>query len=207
MELFCYGTHFLDRTWMKGYLRLPPASIVTVDATGLQTSRYWVYRYEEDGRRLDQQTYASVCGILLDRAVARCMHGMKRIGIFLSGRYDSRSVAAAIPKHRRPLPAFTFGVEKSRDVRFGSMLAGRLGLEHHVLTLQNAYLYRNCRAIVWRTEGMVTFANATSIHWHSVFKEKMDIILTGFLGEFGGSHSWPQLLLARSRRAAHYSDM
>jgi hypothetical protein len=30
----------------------------------------------------------------------------------------------------------------------------------------------------------------------------MDIILTGFLGEFGGSHTWPRLLMARSRQAA-----
>ena len=47
-------------------------------------------------RKLDQNTYSTVFGILLDRAVERRMGGRRRIGIFLSGGYDSRSAAAAI---------------------------------------------------------------------------------------------------------------
>ncbi len=201
-ELFCYGTHFMDRTWMDGYLRLPPASVLTADPTQFGIRRYWTYRYDESSPKLDQQTYAAVFGILLDRAVERCMRGTRRIGMFLSGGYDSRSVAAAIHRYRCPLPAFTFGLPESRDVRFAAMLSNHLGLEHHILNRQGAYLLKNCQAIVWRTEGMMTFANATSIQWHSELKQKMDIILTGFLGEFSGSHTWPALLLARSRQAA-----
>lgn len=202
MELFCYGTHFMDRTWMDGYLRLPPATVLTVDIDGMHMSRYWTYRYDEGHPALDQQTYASVFGILLDRAVERRMAGTRRIGIFLSGGYDSRSVAAAIRTHHRPLPAFTFGLPRSRDVRFAAMLAGRLGLDHQIISTHGPYLYDVCRAIVWRTEGMISFANTTSLHSHGLLKQHLDIILTGFLGEFSGSHTWPQLLLARSRSAA-----
>ncbi len=202
LELFCYGCHFMDRTWIEGYLKVPPASIMTIDPHGINVTRYWSYGYEEGARKLDQNTYATVFGILLDRAVERRMAGRKRIGIFLSGGYDSRSVAAALRKYHLPLPAFTFGLPESRDVRFGKMLAGRLGLEHHVIGENDPYLYKNCRAVVWRTEGMLQFANATSIDFHDVLKAKIDIILTGFLGEFGGSHTWPQLLFSRSRRAA-----
>jgi len=202
LELFCYGTHFMDRTWMEGYRRLGPATILTVDPEQFALQRYWIYRYVEGRTKLDQQTYASVFGILLDRAVERCMQGTKRKGIFLSGGYDSRSAAAAIRPHWRPLPAFTFGAPESRDVRFAAMLAERLGLVHHILTRRGPYLYRNCRAIVWRTEGMMTFANATSIQWHQLLGNEMDIILTGFLGEFSGSHTWPALLMSRSRADA-----
>jgi len=201
-ELFCYGSHFRDRTWLDGYLKLPPASILTIDPEEMNIARYWNYAYDERAKELDQNTYASVFGILLDRAVERRMGGSKRIGIFLSGGYDSRSVAAAIRKHHRPLPAFTFGLPESRDVQFGKMLAERLGLDHRVIDGDRPYLYKNCRSVVWRTEGMLPFANATSIDFHDILKEKMDIILTGFLGEFGGSHTWPQLLMARSRGAA-----
>jgi hypothetical protein len=76
-----------------------------------------------------------------------------------------------------------------------------LGLEHYPLTNSDRYLYRHCRSIAWRTEGMVPFANCTSIRFHRILKEKLDIILLGFLGEFSGSHTWPALLLARSRQA------
>lgn len=201
-ELFCYGGHFRERTWLQDYSRIEPASVLTVDRSGIRSHPYWNYRYTEGAPTLDQPTYFTVFGALLDRAVERCMQGSKRIGLFLSGGYDSRAVAASIRPYHRPIPAFTFGHAESRDVRFAAMLAQRLSLEHFALTERGPYLYSGCKAIVWRTEGMLGFAQTTSVHYHSSMKAKMDIFLTGFLGEFMGSHTWPQLLLARSRKQA-----
>jgi asparagine synthase (glutamine-hydrolysing) len=202
LELFCYGSHFMQRTWIDGYVRLPPATVLTVDEQGQRGRQYWTYKYQEDARQLDQPTYVAVYGSLLDRAVERCMQGSQRKGIFLSGGYDSRAVAAAIQPHHKPIPAFTFGQAQSRDVRFAKLLASRLGLDHIALTDTGPYLYPNCRSIVWRTEGMISFVNTTSIRYHSRMKQEMDVVLTGFLGEFGGSHIWPRLLLARTRAQA-----
>lgn len=201
-ELFCYGSHFRERTWLEDYSRLEPSSILSVDASAMCKSYYWRYRYQEDQPALDQPTYFTIFGTLVDRAVERCMRGSKRIGIFLSGGYDSRTVAAAIRPYHLPIPAFTFGHAESRDVRFAAMLAKRLGFDHTTLTDRAPYLYSNCGAIVWRTEGMLSFAQTTSIRYHSAMKARMDIFLTGFLAEFMGSHTWPQLLLARSREMA-----
>lgn len=201
-ELFAYGTHVIDRTWLQGCLRMAPATILTIDADGLRQREYWRYRYDEQAPKFDQSTYYTVYGALLDRAVERSMAGSHRVGLFLSGGYDSRCVAASIRHCHRPVPAFTFGQAESRDVRFASMLAARLGLDHRALTEQTTYLYRYCRGIVWRTEGMSTFANCTSLRYHRILKAKLDIILLGFLAEFNGSHTWPQLLMARTREAA-----
>jgi hypothetical protein len=82
------------------------------------------------------------------------------------------------------------------------MLAERLGLQHHALTDGGPYLHSNCRSIVWRTEGLSSFADTTSLRYHSVLKNHLDIVLTGFLAEYSGSHTWPQLLMTRSRKAA-----
>jgi asparagine synthase (glutamine-hydrolysing) len=202
LELFCYGAQFQERTWLRGYMRLEPATILTVEQSGSRKRRYWSYKYQENAPYLDQPTYFTLFGTLLDRAVERCMEGSHRIGILLSGGYDSRSVAAAIRKHHLPIPAFTFGHAGSRDVRFAARLSERLGLDHAALTDRGPYLYSYCSSIVWRTEGMLPFANTTSIRFHTLMKEKMDIFLTGVLAEFGGSHTWPQLLVARSRRSA-----
>lgn len=201
LELFSYGACFRERTWMQGYTRMEPATILTAEPGDVRVRKYWTYKYQENAPKLDQPTYFTVFGTLLDRAVERCMQGTHRIGILLSGGYDSRSVAASIRKHHLPIAAFTFGHTESRDVRFAAMLAKRIGLDHAALTDRGSYLYRNCPSIVWRTEGMLPFANTTSIRFHSVMKEKMDIFLTGVLAEFGGSHTWPQLLLTRSRTA------
>jgi asparagine synthase (glutamine-hydrolysing) len=202
LELFVYGSHFHERTWLEGYTRVPPATVLTVDPAGIRQEPYWVYTYQENAPKYDQRSYFTLFATLLDRAVERCMRGTKRKGIFLSGGYDSRSVAASIRPHHRPIPAFTFGHRESRDVRYAAMLADRLGLRHFALTDTGPYLYSHCHGIVWRTEGMIPFANTTSIRFHDRMKQEMDILLTGFLAEFGGSHIWPQLLFARSRRQA-----
>jgi asparagine synthase (glutamine-hydrolysing) len=202
LAYFCAGSQIEGRTWLEGYTRLLPATILSFDEEGLQTRTYWTYKYEEQAPPLDQATYFTVFGTLLDRAVERCMQGSQRIGLFLSGGYDSRSVAASIRQYHLPLPAFTFGYPESRDVRYAAMLAERVGLDHYPLTDREPYLTRHCRAIIWRSEGLSSFANTTSVRYHTVMKEKMDVILTGFLAEFSGSHTWPRLLLARTRQEA-----
>ena len=130
------------------------------------------------------------------------MKGDHKIGAFLSGGYDSRVVAASIRKHRLPITSITFGSPDSRDVKFAELLAQRLGFNHLHLRKSDPFLHAYCRRIVWRTEGMLPFSETTSMRFHPELKQHMDIILTGFLGEFGGSHTWPRLLLARTRKQA-----
>ncbi len=202
LERFCYGVHVFGDTWLEGYAKLRPATILTVDEGGTRRREYWRYAYDESAPCLDQATYATRYAVLVDRAVERAMRGRHRIGIFLSGGYDSRAVAAAIRKHRLPIPAFTFGVPESRDMRYAKMLADRLGLAHHGVADPSPYLSPNCRSIVWRTEGLNPFAGATSINHHPFLKQHADILLFGFLAEYNGSHTWPRLLLARSRAGA-----
>jgi len=201
-ELFAYGCHVIDQTWLKGVQRIRPATVVRISDSAVRQKAYWSYRYDETARPLDQDTYVLSFAKLLDQATERAMQGNHRIGIFLSGGYDSRSIAASIRPHYKPLPAITFGHPFSRDVRFARMLAQRLRLDHHAIANPTPYLQRACRLAVWRTEGLSSFANCTSVVHHGFLKEKMDIILLGLLAEFSGSHTWPRLLLARSRKAA-----
>ena len=203
-EQFLYGNPVMEKTWIAGYERLPPASILKVDPSGVNVHYYWRYRYAEDAPRLDQESYFTVYASKLARAVEHCMQGDQRKGIFLSGGYDSRAIAASIHSSYLPIPAFTFGDADSRDVRFGRQLAERLGFEHHVFhdRPKEPFLYRFCRQVNWRSEGMLSFGHITSIRHHDTFTRHFDIVLTGFLAEFNGSHTWPRLLLARSRRDA-----
>ena len=142
-------------------------------------------------------------GSLLERAVERCMQTQHRVGIFLSGGYDSRSVAASIRECYLPVAAFTFGYPESRDVIYAQQLAARLGLERlsayelGSLSLSSLSVY----CLAHRGYGSLRQLYIDSVRYR-VLKEKIDIILLGLLGEFSGSHTWPALLLARSRQAA-----
>ena len=201
LSLFAFGSHIMHRTWLNGYSRLAPGTILTMTNRGMQIEKYWSYQYDEQEKTLDQETYFTNARVLIDRAVERSMKGDRPIGVFLSGGYDSRVIAAAIRSHHLPMPAFTFGHPESRDIQYAGMLAKRLGLTSYPLTDHSPYLYKNCHAIVWRTEGMLPFYSTTSIRYHPFIKSLVDIVFVGFLGEFWGSHTWPKLLLARTREA------
>lgn len=200
-EQLTFGVHFRGRTWIAGCERLQPATIVTMQEGGVSQRCYWKYAYRYPARQLTQEAYATRFAVLLDRAVENCMRGTGRIGMFLSGGYDSRSVAASIRPHHLPIHAFTFGEPDSRDMRIAPVLAARLGLKHVPLPPAGPYLRANAEAIVWRTEGLLPFANSTSIRFHDQMTRHVDIFLTGFLGEFSGSHTWPSLMMARTRSA------
>jgi asparagine synthase (glutamine-hydrolysing) len=82
-----------EETYFEQVRRLPPANVLTVTATGVSRRQYWdpdpidrPTRWATDDE-LDQ--FESV----LDRAVSRAM-GFGPTGIFLSGGFDSISVAA-----------------------------------------------------------------------------------------------------------------
>ncbi|MBA3033143.1 MAG: hypothetical protein KKF85_08075 [Gammaproteobacteria bacterium] len=201
-ELLCHGHHLYGDTWVDGYERLAPATILSCGASGTSRRNYWRYAYQEGEPEHDQPTYFVNFAKLLDRAVERCMRGPARIGMFLSGGYDSRSVAAAVRPHHLPIPTFTFGLGTARDVLIAPQLAERLGMQHTHLVSDPGYLSAHCHGIVWRTEGMLSFTRTTSMQFHPQLQQSMDIVLTGFLAEFSGSHTWPALLLARSRGAA-----
>ena len=201
LELLTFGQPINQRTWLTGYQRVPPGVFLHFRDGSLNLERFWQYSYDESASTLDQESYFTGYRSLMDRAVERCMKGSKRIGIFLSGGYYSRAVAAAIRQYHLPIPAFTFGEADSRDVRYATELATALGFRHKVLSANEPQLLEICQPIVWRTEGMLPFIENTSIQFHAEFQQEVDIILVGLLGEFGGSHTWPALLATRSRES------
>ena len=82
-----------EETYFEQVRRLPPANVVTVTAVGVSRRQYW------DPDPIDQPTRWATDDELdqfesvLDRAVSRAM-GFGPTGIFLSGGFDSISVAA-----------------------------------------------------------------------------------------------------------------
>ena len=201
-EQLIYGVHFKGRTWVDGVSRLQPSSILTISGEGRITHKsYWTYQYNHEGTQRSVADYAEEFSAHLKTAVQRCTLGNQRIGLFLSGGYDSRSVAGHLPLNTG-YPTFTFGEPDCRDMQIAPVLAKRLGLRHIPLPEAHPYLTPTIEPATYRIEGLLPFSNVTSVQFHERIAAEVDIILTGFLGEFSGSHTWPQLLIARNREAA-----
>jgi asparagine synthase (glutamine-hydrolysing) len=94
-------------TYFSAVNRVPPGHVLVVDRTGRRLRRYWDPATEKTTPWLRDEEVAMFDQVL-ERAVTRClMHG--RAGVFLSGGFDSVSIASvAVDVARRldhPVPA------------------------------------------------------------------------------------------------------
>jgi len=189
LEFLTFGHNVGQRTVLEGIHVLPPGSAMTILEGGVDTRRYFQYRYRPDkdpsgpavlGRRIAERVQA---------VVPRYLDGPGRKVLLLTGGLDSRILAAAIHGAGRSVPAFTFGDAGSRDVRFAASLSARLGFEHHALAYPDVYLSGVIRDVVARTECAAPFHHATSILFHDRMAQEADVLLTGFCGDtFSGGH-------------------
>jgi len=80
-------------TYYDHIKRVPAASVLTWDGTRCQISRYWEPRFDHADAP-DIREHAAHAVAVLRRAMGRCCAGAERVGLMLSGGFDSRVIAA-----------------------------------------------------------------------------------------------------------------
>ena len=122
--------HFPDeRTPYEGIHRVQPAEVVTIDAGGVSSRRYWRWSPETAAK---SEPSAAEFDDLLREAVRRQSDVDVNYGVFLSGGVDSSLVAAVARSLRpdRPLTAYTlrFAEESFDEGGWAQKAADVLGL-------------------------------------------------------------------------------
>jgi asparagine synthase (glutamine-hydrolysing) len=89
----CHRWPDSEETYFEDVRRLPPAHVVTVTSTGISRRQYWDPDPVDRPTRWATDEELDQFEVVLDRAVTRAM-SFGPTGIFLSGGFDSISVAA-----------------------------------------------------------------------------------------------------------------
>jgi asparagine synthase (glutamine-hydrolysing) len=118
--------------------KLPPAHILELNLTDRQitTEKYWnVYdAYNQPKLQIGFEEAVNETENLLQSAFEYRMVADVPVGVFLSGGYDSTSVAAILQKNStRKIKTFTIGVgdDKLNEAPFAKATAEYLGTEHY----------------------------------------------------------------------------
>ncbi len=126
-------------TFFEQVKRVPPGHRLLVRSSVLSVDRYW--DPAPPGRKVDWVGEDELEGFdpLFDQAVARCCQ-RSRTGIFLSGGFDSISIAAVAAdgarRSSRPLPvalSLAFPIPECNEETVQRGVAHALGLPHEVL--------------------------------------------------------------------------
>lgn len=199
LEFFRHGWSLGERTWLEPIRLADAGTWYHVDPEGTRSRRYFRFGYRRrQGSSLS--AYAEEFAARLRPAVRRAAADAGRVGLALSGGLDSRALLLAAEGEVRG--AYTFGGGDSRDVTSAVELARLAGVPHLHLPYEPGYLGRCLSPVVWRTDGLLPFSEATltSMHFHDRLAERFDLLLYGHAGDaLTGAHLAHRTLLSRSR--------
>lgn len=182
--------HFVGKmTWLEDVEAAEPATIIQFawEENRLSQHRYWNWGMIKKSN-LTFNDAAVRMGELLDATIKQRAKGNFRLGIGLSGGLDSRCLLAAT--HSIKPVTYTFGIEKSADVRIARQVAEVANVKHHTFDLKTDHWLEKRFSGVWKTDGMMNMYHMHYSHLLNEISKFMDVNLSGFLGDvvMGGSY-------------------
>lgn len=190
VDCFMKLEHFMGTaTWFEGVEVTIPSAIYSysLQSATLTKNRYWswgsIKRSHSSIGSVAEELFS-----LLDKAIKARAFGNYKVGVALSGGFDSRAILASIYKDK-PI-TYTFGIKESADVRIAKKVAAMAGVEHTHFDMHVDDWLRKRFNGVWKTDGMLNMYHMHYSHLMDEIPKIMDVNLSGFLGDavIGGTY-------------------
>ncbi len=124
-DLFNFAYVSGTRSLFEGITLVGNASVIEVSPNGFQQRQYWDYHFDfVSSSDTPRDQLLEEGGSLLQGAVDRCMDGVEKIGVPLSGGLDSRTLLAAASQNQPGLPVVHCSWYE-REARYARQLCER----------------------------------------------------------------------------------
>lgn len=149
------------RSHFQGVTSLPAASIYTGRTRGEGShavSTYWDFVYRAARPASDETTMREELAETLRRVIGSQLADGERIGVLLSGGYDSRGILGAAMDRRDQITGVTWGADPElpgSDAVVARQLAAAAGVPHRFLPLDVSHLPSSADRWVWMVDGQV----------------------------------------------------
>jgi asparagine synthase (glutamine-hydrolysing) len=177
-----------------GIRKLPVASLMKIDASGVTIDSYWSPPLRVD-RRVPAAEWARRVRERLEQSVRMQMVSDVPIGAFLSGGIDSSAVLAFMARHSSaPVKTYSIGFDGGAAERFYNELeparavARRFGTDHHEI-LVKPDVVRLLPKLLWHLDEPVADSAFVTTYLVAEFARRdVKVILSGVGGDelFGG---------------------
>jgi len=201
VEFFTFRHPLGERTLIRDVRFLPAGCLATFRDGRALVRSYWEPTVFEDQPSRRREDYLDGLAAGLRRALERQTSGDQPIGLFLSGGLDSRLLAGLMPTVQGGFHTFTRGPLESWDVKYGTMVAEKVGSQHHIIEFKPEHLRELARRGVWLTDGLMMATDIYVLSMTGVVKPCVDVVLFGLAppdGLLGGLGLTKGLSEARS---------
>jgi asparagine synthase (glutamine-hydrolysing) len=138
------------RTILAGVRKLPPGTVLTIEADGTRRERRWWgpdWAEHPELDHVDAQGWSTLVLEALRRAVRKRMVSDVPVGVLLSGGVDSSLIVGLLAEAgQRDLRTFSVGFEdvagqSGDEFRYSDLVARHFGTEHHQIRVPDAELF------------------------------------------------------------------
>ncbi len=182
------------RSLFAGITKLPPATVLSVEAARVDERRYWRLPQTVDVS-LSERDWAERIRASIESCVHRQMVSDVPIGAFLSGGIDSSAVVAFMARHSdRPIRTYSIGFEGGKaealynELPYARQVAKRFATEHREIVVRPDVVELMPK-LAWQMDEPVADSAAVTTWLVSKFaREDVKVILSGVGGDelFGG---------------------
>lgn len=173
-----------ERTWIKDVRLLPPATILRYSPLSgrMVLKRYWDWDAIRPIQGLSFGEAVEETVRLFQRAIDAMTRPPHRVGVYLSGGLDGRTILGFISRDT-PVTALTFGEAGSRDVAYGAALARRAGRPHHWFPFTDGrWVLEHTDLHLALTEGQHSWMHGHGMSTLDQARELIDVHLSGWDG-------------------------
>jgi len=184
-----------DETFFKGIRRLPPASTLIYCEGKLQLNKYWRPFHDRTVTNYNLKHYIENLSNLIETAVQRCTmdHEDRRIGLSLSGGFDSRAILHTCHKNSRSIVTLSHGEKPDKqysDISIARILSAKLKYKHHYYPIERLDLIKNIFKVVYITDGLTDQIGnfCSGNEFLGSIRNDIDVVLRGdeYFGWGGG---------------------
>lgn len=169
------------KTFLQGINLLPAASIMICDTNKISIENYWDFNFRECKER-SEEYYIQELTKLVQKAIERQLKGNHRIGVSLSGGFDTRMIVANIVKKLPSIHTYTSGGPHCKDVRFASKIAKMLGTHHHLFEYEPQDLILASKKKTYLLEGLIDTDSFGIMNRLEEIKIFLDVEISGIGG-------------------------
>jgi asparagine synthase (glutamine-hydrolysing) len=177
-------------TQFRGVEHVPPATAIILDVVnGTQrVTSYWRPNFPRTLKNNTSRTfdeYKEDTDRLLTEAIRLRLRADVPVGLYLSGGIDSAVIAAKVRTLTRTTPhAFTIAFvdegEPYNEAEIAKLIAGHVGVEHHVLEVTTETLLENLETCLWHVEAPLSDLAPVGKYLLSGLAQKhVKVVLTG----------------------------
>ncbi len=199
-EFIATGIIYEDRSLWRDVRKIGPATVLTIDANGARSRRYWDFSaIEPESLALDDavdRTHAGLVEVLKALPDTR-----EPVVSDLTGGYDSRLLLAGLLDAQRPFHTTVSGSGDHPDVTVAARIASALGLKHQNISSPSLPTAEEFDAAVRMTDGEYdAFDFARILHIHRRLANEHGMSLNGSFGELARGYWWELLWPRLARR-------